>query len=83
MTKKKNKKSDKTQETSTVDKAKQRRLFFGLALIILTIYLMVTFLSYFFTWETDQSVWDDITNRGETAENLTSKIGAYLGHLFV
>ncbi|WP_454981052.1 DNA translocase FtsK 4TM domain-containing protein [Capnocytophaga haemolytica] len=83
MTKKKNKKSDKTQETSTVDKAKQRRLFFGLALIILTIYLMVTFLSYFFTWETDQSVWDDITNREETAENLTSKIGAYLGHLFV
>ncbi|MDO5104893.1 DNA translocase FtsK [Capnocytophaga sp.] len=82
MGQKKEKQANKFTKNQS-HKSKQRRLVFGIVLIGISLFLIITFVSYFFTWQTDQSVWANIGNRQEQAENLTSKIGAYLGHLFI
>ena len=82
----KNKDSDKSstknKEAKTV-KSKQRRLIWGGFLVLLTVYLLFIFTSFFFSWQADQSVWADLANREEIADNLGSKIGAYLSYLLM
>ena len=82
----KNKESDKSstknKEAKTV-KSKQRRLIWGGFLVLLTVYLLFIFTSFFFSWQADQSVWADLANREEIADNLGSKIGAYLSYLLM
>ena len=82
----KNKDSDKSstknKEAKTV-KTKQRRLIWGGFLVLLTVYLLFIFTSFFFSWQADQSVWADLANREEIADNLGSKIGAYLSYLLM
>ncbi len=82
MGQKKQKQTDKKSKNQS-DKSKQRKLIFGIVLIVFSLFLIITFVSYFFTWQSDQSIWADVSNRQEKAENLTSKIGAYLGHIFI
>ncbi|GET45759.1 FtsK/SpoIIIE family DNA translocase [Capnocytophaga felis] len=82
MGQKKQKQTDKKPKNQS-DKSKQRKLIFGIVLIVISLFLIITFVSYFFTWQTDQSIWSEIGNRQEKANNLTSKIGAYLGYLFI
>lgn len=65
------------------EKSKRNRLNVGIILIFLSLVLIVSFVSYFFTWQTDQNIWAEVANREEKAENWLSKIGAYLGHIFV
>ena len=82
----KNKDSDKSstknKEAKTV-KSKQRRLIWGGFLVLLTVYLLFIFTSFFFSLQADQSVWADLANREEIADNLGSKIGAYLSYLLM
>ena len=82
----KNKDSDKSstknKEAKTV-KSKQRRLIWGGFLVLLTVYLLFIFTSFFFSWQADQSVWADLANSEEIADNLGSKIGAYLSYLLM
>ncbi|ASF44099.1 FtsK/SpoIIIE family DNA translocase [Capnocytophaga endodontalis] len=82
----KNKDSDKSstknKDAKTV-KSKQRRLIWGGFLVLLTVYLLFIFTSFFFSWQADQSVWADLANREEIADNLGSKIGAYLSYLLM
>lgn len=82
MGQKKQKQTDKKPKNQT-DKSKQRKLIFGIVLVVISLFLIITFISYFFTWQTDQSIWSEIGNREEKADNFTSKIGAYLGHIFI
>ncbi|MDO4229530.1 MAG: DNA translocase FtsK 4TM domain-containing protein [Capnocytophaga sp.] len=82
MGQKNQKQTDKKPKNQT-DKSKQRKLIFGIVLMLLSFFLIITFISYFFTWQTDQSIWSEIGNRQEKANNITSKIGAYLGHIFI
>lgn len=82
MGQKKQKQTDKKPKNQS-DKSKQRKLIFGIVLIGISLFLIITFVSYFFTWQTDQSIWSEVGNRQEKANNLTSKIGAYLGYIFI
>ena len=45
--------------------------------------MIFAFTSFFFSWQADQSLWADLTNREEIADNLGSKIGAYLSYLLM
>ena len=51
-------------------------MFFGIALIL-------SFVSYFFTWEPDQSQLGNLSERKTETSNLLSKFGAFMGHLFI
>ncbi|WP_311331310.1 DNA translocase FtsK, partial [Capnocytophaga sputigena] len=76
------KNSTKNKEAKAV-KSKQRRLIFGGFLVLLALFLIFAFTSFFFSWQADQSLWADLTNREEIADNLGSKIGAYLSYLLM
>lgn len=71
------------KNNNKADRSKQRKLKLGIVLIFLSVALMIAFVSYFFTWQTDQSIWSEVGNREEKAENWLSKAGAYFGHLFI
>ena len=76
------KNSTKNKEAKAV-KSKQRRLIFGGFLVLFALFLIFAFTSLFFSWQADQSLWADLTNREEIADNLGSKIGAYLSYLLM
>ena len=76
------KNSAKNKEAKAV-KSKQRRLIFGGFLVLFALFLIFAFTSFFFSWQADQSLWADLTNREEIADNLGSKIGAYLSYLLI
>ena len=76
------KNSAKKKEAKAV-KSQQRCLIFGGFLVLLALFLIFAFTSFFFSWQADQSLWADLTNREEIADNLGSKIGAYLSYLLM
>ena len=77
-----NKPSAKNKEAKAV-KSKQLRLIWGGFLVLLALFLIFVFISFFFSWQADQSLWEDLTNREEIANNIASKIGAYLSYLLM
>ena len=77
-----NKPSAKNKEAKAV-KSKQLRLIWGGFLVLLALFLIFVFISFFFFWQADQSLWEDLTNREEIANNIGSKIGAYLSYLLM
>ena len=61
--------------------------FFGFGSILLGIFLVVAFLSYFFTWQADQDKvlefsWKLIFNNDLEISNHLGSLGALFGHLF-
>ncbi len=60
----------------------------GLLSVLLSVFLFVSFISYLFTWKSDQAAiypfsWSNFFNQGIKAENLMGKMGAYASHLFI
>ncbi|ETN95831.1 DNA segregation ATPase, FtsK/SpoIIIE family [Zhouia amylolytica AD3] len=43
----------------------------------------MAFVSYFFTWQQDQSILSEFSNRNAEAKNWLSKFGASISHLFI
>ena len=68
---------------SNYNKKRSREILFGSFLIIISFLLFVSFSSYFFTWEYDQSNINKILDRTINSENLLKKIGAEISHIFV
>jgi len=86
MAKKKQKR--KTTKTSNTKRSKfilssQQRLIFGSVLIVISLLLFVSFLSFFFTGEADQSALAEFTSREVKAQNWASKLGALLSDFFI
>ncbi len=86
MAKKKTKR--KTTKKPSVKKpsfklSNQQRLIFGSLLIILGLLLFISFLSFFFTGETDQSALTEFSSRDVKTENWASKLGAWLSDFFI
>ena len=61
----------------------QQRLIFGSLLIILGLLLFISFLSFFFTGEADQSALNEFASRDVKTENWASKLGAWLSDFFI
>src|SRR5687768_12779771 len=59
----------------------------GTVFLLISIFLLFSFLSYFFTWKEDQSqvfnnpsfLWDDTVK----VNNLLGRLGAYVSHFFI
>lgn len=59
----------------------------GLFLLLTSLYLLVAFVSYLFTWRMDQDLmsrtWGEIFSPDVHVENWLGKLGALLGHRFI
>lgn len=74
----------KQAKTSFSFKASKRtKIIFGSFLLLFSVGLFVSFISYFFNWQADQSMLGNVLERDETANNWLSKFGAYVSHLLV
>ena len=71
----------KNKEKKELSSAK--RLFIGSSLIILSLFLIISFVSYFFTGEIDQSSLNNFTDKTITNSNSLGKIGATLSDFFI
>jgi len=72
---------------SGFDSEKNRQII-GLALILFSIYLLIAFVSYLFTWKIDQSkvelsLIEFLFNSEILVENWLGKLGAITSHLFI
>ena len=62
---------------------KQTQTIFGSFLMLFSVFLCISFVSFFFNWQEDQSTIHQLYNRAVKSENLLGKIGANLGHFFI
>mgnify|MGYP002639406505 CR=1 FL=1 len=63
--------------------SKQQKVILGSFLILFGIALLFSFVSYFFTWQADQSILTENASRDLESKNWLSTFGAYLGHFFI
>lgn len=101
--KKKGKTADFESEKKSKDTPLTRRVFwqwillrderakqvFGAFLMLTAIFMSISFVSFLFTWKTDQNVvfgfgWDDfLASNPDAARNTMGMFGALLGHIFI
>jgi len=62
---------------------KQHKILLGSLLSLFSIALFFSFISYFFTWQEDQSILSEFQNRNEAAKNILNKFGAAISHFFI
>ncbi len=63
--------------------SKQNKIILGSLLIVLSIALFFSFMSYYFTWQEDQSMLSQFKDRNAQASNLLNKFGAGVSHFFM
>ena len=71
----------KNKERKELSSAK--RLFIGSSLVILSLILFISFVSYFFTGEIDQSHISDFKNTTISNSNSLGKVGAIISDFFI
>jgi S-DNA-T family DNA segregation ATPase FtsK/SpoIIIE len=80
--------TDKKNETASGEKkprkiSRQHKMLIGVLLVLFSIALLLSFISFYIYGQTDQSAVDALSNRNEVTENWLGKFGAYLADLFV
>jgi len=63
--------------------SQQTQTILGLFITLFSIFLLVSFISYLFNWQQDQSQLSNFTNKNITVKNLLGKIGAAVSHFFI
>ena len=66
-----------------VKKKRSREILLGSFLMLTGFLLIVSFISYFFNWQADQSTLDVFLDRNIQSKNLLNKIGAATSHFFI
>ena len=83
------KKDTNSKKASTVDpkvkkkQLKQYKLVFGILLILLSLALLLAFISFYIYGTQDQSTLSVLNDRSEQTRNWLGKVGAYLADLFI
>jgi S-DNA-T family DNA segregation ATPase FtsK/SpoIIIE len=62
---------------------RQTHTVFGLFLLLFSLFLVIAFFSFFFSWQVDQSTLMQFTDKAVKTKNLLGKIGAKLSHFFI
>ena len=84
MAKKRRKPNTTTAKKKTSFKlSKKNKIILGSFLILLSIALFFSFISYYFTWQADQSLLTEFRDRNAEAANLLNKFGAAISHFFI
>ena len=63
--------------------SKQNKIILGSLLVLLSVALFFSFISFYFSWQADQSLLTEFTDRNEQANNLLNKFGASVSHFFM
>ncbi len=63
--------------------SKQNKIILGSLLMLFSVALFFSFISFYFTWQEDQSLLSEFRDRNELAENLLNKFGAAVSHFFM
>lgn len=72
-----------TKKKTSFKLSKKNKVILGSFLIVLSIALFFSFISYYFTWQADQSLLSEFQNRNAEAANLLKKFGAAISHFFM
>ena len=83
MAKRKKRSKPTTRKKLSFSLSKQNKIILGSLLVLLSIALFFSFISYYFTWQQDQSLLTEFAERNENAENLLNKFGAAVSHFFM
>lgn len=88
MARKKTKTKAKSKTTKQSKKisfvlSKQQKIVLGSFLFLLGLALLFSFISYFFSWQADQSTLNDLSDRSLQSQNWLNKFGAALGDFFI
>lgn len=62
---------------------KQHRFLLGVILVLFSVALFLSIISFFIYWKQDQSAVNSLVDRSVEVQNWLGKIGAYLADLFV
>ncbi|MEN8187037.1 MAG: DNA translocase FtsK [Bacteroidota bacterium] len=73
----------KNNRITTFFKSKQTHLVFGIFILSIAIFLLVSFYSFFSHWKEDQSQLDFFSDKNMEVKNLLGKLGATLSDFFV
>ena len=71
------------QKTKSFFGNRQTQTIIGLFVIVISIFLVSSFISYLFNWQVDQSQLAAFEDKNITVKNLLGKIGASLSHFFI
>ncbi|MDP5231602.1 MAG: DNA translocase FtsK [Cellulophaga sp.] len=82
------KKAKSTKKTEAPKKvsfklSKQNKIILGSLLMLFSVALFFSFISFYFTWKDDQSILSEFASRNEEAKNLLNKFGASVSHFFM
>jgi S-DNA-T family DNA segregation ATPase FtsK/SpoIIIE len=72
-----------TKKELPITKQSSNRSLIGLMIILLSIAMLISFISFFFYWKDDQSTLTEFVNRNEQVNNWLGKIGAYISNLMI
>ncbi len=64
-------------------KSRQTKTLVAIFFILFAVFLISSFISFFFHWQEDQSTLHHFFNRDVIAKNLLGKVGANLSHFFI
>ena len=62
---------------------RQTHTVFGLFLMLFSLFLVIAFFSFFFSWQADQSTLTQFADKSIETKNLLGKVGAKLSHFFI
>ena len=83
MAKRKKRSKSTAKKRLSFSLSKQNKIILGSLLVLLSIALFFSFISYYFTWQEDQSLLSEFADRNAEAENLLNKFGAAVSHFFM
>ncbi|MDG1954240.1 MAG: DNA translocase FtsK [Polaribacter sp.] len=83
VTKQKTEKEPRFQKAKAFLNNRQTHTVFGLFLVLFSVFLVIAFFSFFFSWQADQSTLSQFTDKTVETKNLLGKIGAKLSHFFI
>ncbi|MAP81336.1 MAG: cell division protein FtsK [Aequorivita sp.] len=83
MAKKKKTKSKTPRKKVNFSLSRQQKILLGSFLFLLGVALVVSFISYYFTWQADQSELGNFAERKLPTQNWLSKFGANIAHFFI
>ncbi|MDO1514471.1 DNA translocase FtsK 4TM domain-containing protein [Maribacter confluentis] len=72
-----------TKKGTSFKLSKQNKIILGSLLMLFSIALFFSFISFYFNWQDDQSLLTEFKDRNELAKNLLNKFGASISHFFM
>tara|TARA_R110002051_G_scaffold323938_1_gene419228 strand:+ start:10894 stop:13278 length:2385 start_codon:yes stop_codon:yes gene_type:complete len=82
------KKTKSSKKTATPKKSffslsKQNKIILGSLIMLFSVALFFSFISFYFTWKGDQSLLSEFVTRNKETKNLLNKFGASISHFFI